>query len=45
MTVQSLKRIGETSLDLEHTQALKLGIIHLKNKMVDTVFLFKICPT
>ena len=38
MTVQSLKTIGESSLDLERTQALKLGGSHLKYKMADTNF-------
>ena len=35
MTVQSLKKIGQTNLDLECTQALKMGGKHLGNKMVD----------
>ena len=38
MIVQSLKTIGENSVDLEHTQVLKLGGGHLANKMVDTIF-------
>ena len=44
MTVQSLKTIGESSLDLEHAQVLKLGGSHLKNKMADTIFCSKVVP-
>ena len=42
MTVQSLKIIGENSLDLEQTQALKLGGCCLKNKMTD-INVFQSC--
>ena len=37
MTVQSLKTISQSNLDLEHTQALKIGGGHLENKI-------KSCP-
>ena len=33
-----------SSLYLEHTQALKLGGGHLKNKMVDTNYFFQKLP-
>ena len=35
MTVQTLKTIDLSNLDLEHKQALKMGGDHLGNKMVD----------
>ena len=35
MTVQSWKTISQNSLDLERTQALKMGDSHLGNKMAD----------
>ena len=44
MTVQSLKTIGQSNLDLEHTQALKMCGGHLGNKMVDVKYFFKSCP-
>ena len=42
MTVQSLKIIGQSNLDLEHTQALKMGGSHLGNKMMDINFFKKV---
>ena len=39
MTVQSLKTIDKSSLDLECTQALKMGGGHLGNQIAE-VFLF-----
>ena len=41
MTVQSLKTIGQRNLDLECTQALKVGGSHLGNKMADVNFFLK----
>ena len=39
MTVESLKRISEISLDLVCTEALIMGGFHLKKKMMDTKLL------
>ena len=38
ITVQSLKTIGQSNLDIRHTQALKLDGGHLGNKMADVKF-------
>ena len=35
MTVQSLKTLDESNLDLEDTQVLNMGGGHLRNKMAD----------
>ena len=43
MTVQSLKTSGQSNLDLECTQALKMGRSYLRNKMVNIIFFFKSC--
>ena len=41
----SLKTISQSSLDLEHTQALKMGGSHLGNKMADIKNIFsKLVP-
>ena len=43
MTVQSLKTktIGKSSLNLEYTQALKMGGVHLGNKMANVTYFFQ----
>ena len=41
MTLHSLKTIGHRNLDLECTQALKMGGRHLGNKMADINFFFQ----
>ena len=44
MTVQSLKTIDHSNLDLECTQALKMDRGHLGNEMADVKFFFQKLP-